>query len=34
MNLSAVYELKDRLEAAVIAGVTLIHEDFRLKRAV
>ncbi len=34
MNLSAVYELKERLEAAVIAGVNLIQEDFRLKRAV
>ena len=34
MNLNAVYELKDRLETAVIAGVNLIQEDFRLKRAV
>lgn len=34
MNLNAVYELKDRLEMAVIAGVNLIQEDFRLKRAV
>lgn len=34
MNLNAVYELKNRLEMAVIAGVNLIQEDFRLKRAV
>lgn len=34
MNLNAVYELKERLETAVIAGVNLIQEDFRLKRAV
>lgn len=34
MNLNAVYELKERLEAAAIAGTGLILEDFRLKRAV
>jgi hypothetical protein len=34
MNLVAVYELRDRLETAVVAGVNLIQEDFRLKRAV
>lgn len=34
MNLNAVYELKERLETAVIAGVNLIREDFRLKRVV
>lgn len=34
MNLDAVYELRDRLETAAAAGVNLIQEDFRLKRAV
>lgn len=34
MNLNVVYELKERMETAVIAGVNLIQEDFRLKRAV
>lgn len=34
MNLSAVYELQNRLEMAAVAGVNLISEDFRLKRAV
>ena len=34
MNFSAIYELRDRLEAAAIAGVNLVGEDFRLKRAV
>ncbi len=34
MNLNAVYELKAGMEMAVIAGVNLIQEDFRLKRAV
>lgn len=33
MNLNTVYELRDRLEAAAIAGTGLIREDFRLKRA-
>lgn len=34
MNLNVMYELRDRLETAAIAGVSLISEDFRLKRAV
>ena len=34
MRLDAVYELRDRLETAAIAGVNLVPEDFRLKRAV
>lgn len=34
MNLNAVYELRNRLEMASIAGVNLIQEDFRLRRAV
>ncbi len=34
MNLEAVYELRERLETAAVAGVNLIQEDFRLKRAV
>lgn len=34
MNLNVMYELRDRLETAAIAGVSLIPEDFRLRRAV
>ena len=34
MNLQALYDLKERLEHAAIAGTGLIHEDFRLHRAV
>ncbi len=34
MNLQALYELKERLEHAAIAGTGLIGEDFRLHRAV
>lgn len=34
MNLNPLYELKDRLESSIIAGVSLISEDFRLARAV
>ena len=34
MDLSVLYGLRDRLEAAAVAGVGLIGEDFRLKRAV
>lgn len=34
MNLNVVYELRNRLEMAAIAGVDLIQEDFRLRRAV
>ena len=33
MNWDVVYELRERLETAAIAGVNLIAEDFRLKRA-
>lgn len=34
MNLQALFELKERLEHAAIAGTGLIGEDFRLHRAV
>lgn len=34
MNLQALYDLKERLEHAAIAGTGLLHEDFRLCRAV
>ncbi|MCI9148035.1 MAG: hypothetical protein HFG73_07185 [Hungatella sp.] len=34
MNLGVIYELRDRLEAVAVAGVGLLGEDFRLKRAV
>ncbi len=34
MDLQALYDLKERLEHAAIAGVGLLQEDFRLKRAV
>ena len=34
MNLQALYDLKERLEHAAIAGTGLIGEDFRLHRAV
>lgn len=34
MNLNPLYELKERLESSVIAGVSLLSEDFRLVRAV
>ncbi len=33
MNITPLYELKDRLRAASIAGTSLISEDFRLKKA-
>lgn len=33
MNLQPFYELRERLHAAANAGVNLITEDFRLKRA-
>ncbi|MDO5416990.1 MAG: hypothetical protein Q4F29_07315 [Lachnospiraceae bacterium] len=33
MNIEAVYELRERLEYAAVAGVNLIGEDFRLERA-
>lgn len=32
MNLNIIYELRDRLESIAIAGLSLIKEDFRLKR--
>ena len=34
MNLQALYDLKERLEYAAIAGTGLMQEDFRLCRAV
>ncbi len=34
MNLQPLYDLKERLEYAAIAGTGLLHEDFRLRRAV
>lgn len=34
MNLQPLYDLKERLEYAAIAGTGLLGEDFRLKRAV
>lgn len=34
MNLEPLYELKERLESSIIAGVSLLPEDFRLARAI
>ena len=34
MNLQPLYELRERLESSMIAGVSLIGDDFRLARAV
>lgn len=34
MNLQALYDLKERLEYAAVAGTGLMQEDFRLRRAV
>ncbi len=34
MDLQALYDLKEQLEHAAIAGTGLLQEDFRLKRAV
>ncbi len=34
MDLQALYDLKERLEYAAIAGTGLLQEDFRLKRAI
>ena len=34
MSLQALYDLKERLEHAAIAGTSLLNEDFRLRRAV
>ena len=33
MNLQPLFDLKDRLEHAAVAGTGLLDEDFRLKRA-
>ena len=33
MNLRPLYDVKERLEQAAIAGVGLLAEDFRLSRA-
>ncbi len=33
MNTESIYELRDRLRAACIAGTNLLSEDFRLRRA-
>lgn len=33
MDTTPIYELRDRLRAAVMAGTSLLSEDFRLKRA-
>lgn len=33
MDLQALYDLKERLEHAAMAGTSLLQEDFRLKRA-
>ncbi|MCM1091462.1 MAG: hypothetical protein NC092_07900 [Butyrivibrio sp.] len=34
MDITPIYELRNRLRAAAIAGTNLLSEDFRLKRAV
>ena len=34
MDLTPVYELRERLQTGAVAGTGLIMEDFRLKRAV
>lgn len=34
MNIEPLYELKERLRTSAVAGIGLIAEDFRLKRAV
>lgn len=34
MNLSPLYELRERLAGSMIAGVNLIKEDFRFIRAI
>ena len=33
MNLQPLYDVKERLEYAAIAGTGLLSEDFRLQRA-
>ncbi|GGD79155.1 HEAT repeat domain-containing protein [Paenibacillus nasutitermitis] len=34
MSIAALYELQERLNSSAIAGVNMISEDFRLKRAI
>lgn len=34
MNLTPLYELRDRLKAGAVAGTALLNEDFRLPRAL
>ncbi len=34
MDITPIYDLRDRLRTAMIAGTNLLSEDFRLKRAV
>ena len=34
MDLQPLYEVKERLQNCLLAGLSLIDEDFRLKRAV
>ena len=34
MDISPIYELRERLRAAAIAGTSLLSQDFRLKRAI
>lgn len=34
MNIEPLYELKERLNTSAVAGISLITEDFRLKRAI
>ena len=34
MDITPIYDLRERIKAAAIAGTGLIQEDFRLKRAV
>ena len=34
MEITPIYELRERLRAGMIAGTNLLSEDFRLRRAV
>ena len=34
MDLTPLYELRERLKTSAIAGTTLMEDDFRLKRAL
>lgn len=34
MNIEPLYELKERLNVSAVAGISLMSEDFRLKRAI